>query len=120
MQLGRSKEGPMQMVRLGRKPIIPIEIKKKLLSYCLAMDCIFFGLTKRDICRLNKLSTPFDPAKTAGKKYFLALMNHHPHFSVRTLQSTSADLILGITKENVKQIFDLYEVDLLKFRNDST
>lgn len=46
----------------------------------------------------------------------------HPHLCVRTPQSTSANRILGFTKENVKQFFDLYEKELyrLKLRNDPT
>ncbi len=103
----------MKDVKLGRKPSLPSAVEKKLVGYCVEMDCRFFCLTKRDVCTLvfqvadaNNLKTPFNfTIKTAGKKSFYNFMARNPKVSLRTPQATSADSVLGFTRANVGHLF---------------
>ncbi len=115
-------------MKLGRKPVLPVEVEEKLVEYCIEMDRKFFRLTKWGVCclvfevaEINKLPIPFNPEKEAtSKKRFHAFMKCHPYLSLQTPPSTTADQILKFIKVNVKRFFGLYDekLDRLVLKND--
>ena len=45
----RTKNGYCVNLPLGRKPIFPAALAKKLLEYCMVVESRYFGLTRKDV-----------------------------------------------------------------------
>ncbi|XP_063232742.1 uncharacterized protein LOC134536762 [Bacillus rossius redtenbacheri] len=115
---------PEQLLEMssGRKPVLPYELEKLLVKYCMEMEERYFGLTIADVKRMafelairNGLSHPFNPKKeSAGKKWFKLFLKRHPELSLRTPQGVSAARVRSFNAENVNAFFDFYEKELDK------
>jgi hypothetical protein len=60
---------------LGRKPVFSSEMENLLAQHCLDMEQRYFGITRKDVCRLafslckeNGLKNPFNSEKMCGIK----------------------------------------------------
>ena len=108
--------------RIGRKPILPLELEKDLERYCLEMEDKYYGLTRNDIKRMayclairNNLQHPFSKQKeSAGRKWLNLFLKRHPNLSVRKPQPVSDARIKGFTPENVSKFFSILEPELVK------
>ncbi|CAG8801565.1 20005_t:CDS:2, partial [Cetraspora pellucida] len=83
--------GPL--TRPGRAKILTDHEEEQLVSYCLAMQRLGFGLTKSgvnqyvmDIVRRNRRPYPFGE-NGLGQKWWKCFMNDHPELSFRILQA---------------------------------
>lgn len=111
---------------LGRKVVLSKEMEAKLAEHCLDMEKHFFGITKKDVCRLafslcraNNVKSPFNTAKEcAGKKWFSAFMARHKELSLRMPQGISYARIKSFTRENVNGFFDLFEPLMEKIQHN--
>lgn len=109
--------------KLGRKPILPLQIEKELVEYCLLMERKFYGLTRNDIRRMayqlaarNGISNNFND-DMAGRAWFDHFMNRHKHLlSIRKPEGTSLARAIGFNKESVMTFFDLLETEYAKHR----
>lgn len=121
--------GPPEVVvqtKLGKKPVFSPEMEDHLSTHCLQMEQKYFGITKKDICRMafalckeNKIKNPFNNIKEcAGSKWFKCFLRRHPELSVRTPQGISYARIKSFTPDNVSKFFDLYEPEMDKIRHN--
>lgn len=61
--------------KMGRKPVLPVELEEELANYCMQMDKNYYGVTAADLKRMafqlvlrNNIPHPFSlPKKKAGK-----------------------------------------------------
>ena len=84
---------------LGRKPIFPAALEKKLVEYCMVMESRYFGLTRKDVqemafalAKKNGTKHPFKN-EVAGRAWFDHFMNRHKSsISIRKPEATSRGL----------------------------
>lgn len=107
--------------KLGRHSILGENIEKQLVDYVLKMEGQFYGLTKKDLCRMayllairNGIEHPFKN-EIAGRSWVDAfLRRHHNLLSIRRPTGTSFARALGFNRENVTQFFDNLEAEYEK------
>lgn len=112
--------------RLGRKPVFSEQLEKELVKHCLELEKHFFGVTRKDICRLsfelcekNNIKNPFNNLKQcAGSKWLRSFLKRNRELSFRTPQAISYARVKSFTKENVESFFDLYEPLLEKVNHN--
>lgn len=100
--------------KLGRKTILPPDIERDLVDYCLMMEQKFFGLTRSDVRNMayqlavsNNIPNPFGVLGTAGKGWLkLFLRRHKSVLTFRKPTATSFCRALGFNKDSVGQFFD--------------
>ncbi|XP_046684474.1 uncharacterized protein LOC124370228 [Homalodisca vitripennis] len=103
-------------VKRGRPTVLSKDIEEELVTYCLAMEASFFGLTRADLRRIavqlaerNQIAHPFKN-EIAGKKWVrLFLQRHKSKLSERKPTGTSYSRALGFSKENVEMFFGLLD-----------
>ncbi|CAH2092167.1 unnamed protein product [Euphydryas editha] len=108
--------------KMGRKPILPVELEEELVGYCLQMEKNYYGVTASDLKRMafqlairNNIPHPFSlTKKKAGKKWMKLFMARHPNLSFRQPQSLSRARVQGFTAENVKSFFAILKPELQK------
>lgn len=108
--------------KMGRKPVLPVELEEELANYCMQMDKNYYGVTAADLKRMafqlvlrNNIPHPFSlPKKKAGKKWMKLFMARHPALSFRKPESLSKARVQGFTAENVKTFFELLKPELQK------
>jgi hypothetical protein len=109
---------------LGRKPVFSSEMDNLLAQHCLDMEQRYFGITRKDVCRLaftlckeNGLKNPFNSEKEcAGSKWLKKFFKRNPQLSFRTPQGMSYARIKSFTPENVNAFFNIYEPELSKIK----
>lgn len=108
--------------KMGRKPVLPVELEEELVNYCLEMEKIYYGINASDLKRMafqlairNNIPHPFSQTKKkAGKKWMKLFMARHPSLSFRKPESLSRARIQGFTKEHIKTFFTLLKPELEK------
>src|SRR5258705_9066413 len=123
----RSAEDLVEM-RIGRKPVFPLELESELVLYCKEMERSFYGLTLKDLRRMafqlafrNNLPHSFSSqTKTAGPKWLRCFLKRHTELSVRRPQSLSLARIHGFTQESVQLFFSILKPELEKINFDPT
>lgn len=102
--------------------MLPLNIEKELVKYCLIMEEKYFGLRASDIKLLayqlaiqNNIPHPFSNDTTmAGKKWLKNFLERHPILSFRKPESTSLARVKGFTKEHVESFYNILENELTK------
>lgn len=107
--------------KLGREPVLGYAIEEELVEYILKMESQFYGLTRKDLCRMaytlaikNKIKNPFKNG-IAGRTWLDTFLRRHKNvLSPRRPTGTSFARALGFNKENIKIFFDNLEVQYEK------
>lgn len=106
---------------LGRKPILPPILEKKLVEYILLMESNYYGLTRMDVRRMayqlalkNNIANNFrnDIAGRAWLDHFLK--RHDATLSVRKPMGTSYARVQGFNREAVENFFGILEAEMQK------
>lgn len=114
---------------LGRPQTLNKEFEDELVQYLLDMEVRFYGLTKKDVCKLafelavkNDVPHQFNIGKGhAGNDWFTAFMRRHQaQLSLRKPEATSAARAQSFNKVQVNRFFDLYEQELQKYNFSPT
>ncbi|CAH1991983.1 unnamed protein product [Acanthoscelides obtectus] len=108
--------------RLGRKPVLSIELENELADYLLDMDNRFFGLTRTDVRRMayqlavaNGIEHRFsEHLGQTGRKWLKAFLKRHSNLTLRKPTGTSFARVAGFNKANVNAFFDLLEAEMEK------
>lgn len=95
--------------KLGRRPVLPAELEKKLVEYVLTMEAKLFGLVRRDVMSLayqlavknNIIHTFSVKNESAGKDWLKSFLDRHPELSFRRPTGTSFSRAKGFNRENV-------------------
>lgn len=103
--------------KLGRKTVLGNDLEKELIHYILEMEAQFYGLTKKDLCRMaytlairNDIKHPFKNG-IAGRSWLDAFLKRYKEqLSMRRPTGTSFARALGFNKENVTEFFNNLEV----------
>jgi len=106
---------------LGRKPIVPSALEKKLVERLFLIERKCFGCTPDDVRRPafqlvvhNKIPSPFPIAKeAAGKDWFNRCMKRHSDkLMLCQPTGTATARATGFSKEQVAICFDLHGKEL--------
>ncbi|CAB3251125.1 unnamed protein product [Arctia plantaginis] len=104
---------------LGRKPVLPPVLEKKLVEYILFMEARYFGLTRMDVRKMayqlalkNNFKNQFrnEVAGRAWLDHFLK--RHKNNLSLRRPMGTSYARTQGFNSEAVKEFFDILEAEM--------
>ncbi|RLU21708.1 hypothetical protein DMN91_006084 [Ooceraea biroi] len=108
---------------LGRRPIFPHLLEKKLVDYLLFMEAKYYGFTRIDVRRItyqlalkNNIPNQFrnEVAGRAWLDYFLS--RHKNELSLRKPMGTSYARVQGFNREAVKEFFDILQAEFEKTR----
>lgn len=107
---------------LGRKAVFSVEFEHQLTQHIQEMERALFGLTTKDVRRLAfdlaerlQINHPFNPhTKMAGKDWLQGFMRRQGTLSVRTPHATSISRMVGFSRPNVNQFFDILENEIRK------
>lgn len=127
----QTDKSPEEVVNscIGRKPILPKELEKKLVEYLLEMERSFFGMTRGDLRRFafqlamkNNIKNPFNKnEETAGRGWYDHFLRRHKNvLSERQPTATSTARVRGFTREALKGFYDLLEEAYQKFHFPAT
>lgn len=105
--------------KLGRKPVLPINIENDLVKYLLLMESKYYGLTRRDVKRMayelavrNGISHPFGEKSEAGRAWLDHFLHRHKDkLSIRKPTGTSYARARGFNVESVNNFFDMLEME---------
>lgn len=108
--------GDVASTKLGRKTVFSDAVEKELVEYILKMEAQFYGLTKKDLCRMaytvairNDVEHPFRNG-IAGRSWLDGfLRRHNDQLSMRRPTGTSFARALGFNKENITEFFNNLE-----------
>lgn len=99
----------------GRPPVFSPALEEELVRYCLTMEDLFFGLTRKDLRRMalqlalkNNIKHPFN-SLMAGRSWLRLFLRRHPELSVRKPMGTSFSRKEGFNKASVGKFFDLMD-----------
>lgn len=106
----------IENTKLGRNTVLGSDAENELVDYILKMEAQFYGLTKKDLCRMaytmvirNNIKHPFKNG-IAGRSWLDAfLCRHKEQLSMRRPAGTSFARALGFNKENVTDFFNHLE-----------
>ena len=114
---GTNKYAKEDMKRLGRNQVLPPEVEEELLQHVIAMENMFFGVTKKElmtlafqIAEIKGISHTFNmEKKQAGKDWYRSFMKRNPRISLRQPESTSMARARGFNREAIDRYFSLLE-----------
>lgn len=99
----------------GQSCTLTQAMEQELVSHCLELEAMYFGLRVDDLRRLafdlaeaNGLQHNFNKnEKMAGKKWYYAFMRRHPELSLREPENTSIARAQGFNKPRVESFFEM-------------
>ena len=114
---GTNKYAKEDMKRLGRNQVLPSEVEEEQLQYVIAMENMFFGVTRKElmtlafqIAEIKGTSHTFKmEKKQAGKDWYRSFMKRNPQISLRQPESTSMARATGFNREAIDRYFSLLE-----------
>lgn len=100
-------------VPLGRKTVLPPEIEKELVNYCLIMEKtdsqrrILKEWLFNELLEITLNINFLTKKKSAGRKWMGLFFKRHPNLSMRKPQNLSLARIQGFTSENVDTLYTI-------------
>jgi hypothetical protein len=107
-------------IKLSRKTCFPSDVEADLAYYCIIMEHRFFGMSRKNGCRLafqtakrNGIENPFSKGKeAAGRRWLKQFLHRNHNLATQTPQVLSFSRAKVFTPDVVTKFFDLFEPEM--------